>query len=82
MRKTWPRLKPEKAAAAVYGVPAFAWLAAAAAMDWELSKENFQPLKQGRLPGQLQPLKPQAAPAASADLEETRKYAPRPASSH
>ena len=51
-------------------------------MDWELSKENFQPLKQGRLPGQLQPLKPQAAPAASADLEETRKCAPRPASSH
>ena len=45
-------------------------------MDWELSKENFQPLKQGRLPSQLQ-LKPQASPAASTcDQEEQRRRAP------
>ena len=40
-------------------------------MDWELSKENFQPLKQGRHPAQL---KPQAVPAAlPGDQEEQRR---------
>ncbi len=41
-------------------------------MDWELSKENFQPLKQGRAPAQL---KLQAAPAGlSGDQEEQRRW--------
>lgn len=43
------------------------------AMDWELSKENFQPLKRGRDPEKLE--QAVASPSESkVALEKTRRY--------
>lgn len=41
-------------------------------MDWELSKENFQPLKRGRGPEKLQDAEPSPS-ASKAALDETRR---------
>jgi len=42
-------------------------------MDWELSKENFQPLKRGRGPEKLQEEEPSPS-VSKAMLDETRRW--------
>jgi hypothetical protein len=42
-------------------------------MDWETSKENFQPLKQGRDPGQIVKKAVQAPKTFDSQVEEQRR---------
>ena len=47
-------------------------------MDWELAKENFQPLKAGRDPTQLVKKAPDAPAKEDAAAEERRRYGNQP----
>lgn len=68
------QLRRVKASASQQSTAAVCTLGKSAAMEWETSKENFQPLKQGRKPAQLETVKPFQT-RGSDSVEEQRRCA-------